>query len=257
MKNIKIVVATHKNYWMPEDEVYYPLQVGAEGKTALGNRFKSDNTGVNISGKNTNYCELTGLYWAWKNLDAEYIGLVHYRRQFAMRRWTKDRRYILSGEQISALLDECDVLLPVKRNYWIETSYSQYAHAHHAADLDITREIIAERHPEYISAYDAAMKLTTGHRFNMLIMKSDILDSYCTWLFGILFELEKRLDISDYSDNDKRVFGFVAERLMDVWLTTNKIRFKDIPYIFLENENWLRKGTRFVLRKIIKKSLDV
>jgi hypothetical protein len=247
---------------MPADSIYLPVHVGAEGKLddkgqPLDLGYDKDNTGDNISIKNKNYCELTGLYWAWKNLDAEYIGLVHYRRQFAMRRWTKDRRYILSGEQISALLDECDVLLPVKRNYWIETSYSQYAHAHHAADLDITREIIAERHPEYISAYDAAMKLTTGHRFNMLIMKRDILDSYCTWLFGILFELEKRLDISDYSDNDKRVFGFVAERLMDVWLTTNKIRFKDIPYIFLENENWLRKGTRFVLRKIIKKSLDV
>lgn len=255
MKDIKIIVAAHKKYWMPDDEIYLPMQVGAEGKTVLGYGFTPDNTGDNISERNVNYCELTGLYWAWKNLDHEYIGLVHYRRHFAAHRCIKDKGQILSGLQISAMLDENDVLLPIKRNYWIETNYSQYAHAHHAVDLDTTKEIIAERYPDYIGAYDIVMKRTMGHRFNMFVMKCEIMDSYCTWLFDILLELEKRLDISDYSENDRRVFGFVAERLMDVWLERNKVRYKDIPYIFLENENWLKKGTRFVLRKIIKKSM--
>ena len=75
------MVATHKKYWMPEDEVYLPLHVGAEGKADLG--YTKDNTGDNISVKNPNYCELTGMYWAWKNLNCEYIGLCHYRRYFA------------------------------------------------------------------------------------------------------------------------------------------------------------------------------
>ena len=94
-----------------------------------------------------------------------------------------------------------------------------------------------------------SMKKTYGHRFNMFIMKRDKFDAYCEWLFDILFELEKRLDISDYNQNDSRVFGFVSERLLDVWINTNRIRYVDQPYIFMEKQNWLVKGTNFVKRK--------
>ena len=81
-------------------------------------------------------------------------------------------------------------------------------------------------------------------------MKKEIFDSYCKWLFDILFELEKRLDISDYSVNDARVFGFVAERLLDVWITQNSIAYKEIPYVFMENQNWIKKGGAFLKRKL-------
>ena len=84
---VKIVVATHKKYEMPKDGMYLPLHVGAEGKkdsngNALDLGYQKDNTGENISKKNASYCELTGLYWAWKNLKDDYIGLEHYRRHF-------------------------------------------------------------------------------------------------------------------------------------------------------------------------------
>jgi len=84
VKNIKIIVASHKKYQMPEDDMYLPLHVGAEGKEKLG--YQGDNTGDNISIKNPYFCELTGLYWAWKNLEADYIGLVHYRRYFSIKK---------------------------------------------------------------------------------------------------------------------------------------------------------------------------
>ena len=251
--DIKVIVATHKPYWMPSDELYVPVRVGAEGKEDLG--FTPDNTGDNISFKNANYCELTGLYWAWKNLDCEYLGLAHYRRHFTVLRGTSDRRDILTLEQARGLFQNVDALLPKKRNYWIESNYSQYAHAHHAIDLDETRRIIEEKYQDYLEIYDSSMKKTTGHRFNMFIMKKELADAYCAWLFDILFELEKRLDISDYSANDKRVFGFVSERLLDVWLEQNHIKCKDIPYIFLEKENWITKGVNFILRKMNKKQI--
>ena len=246
--DVKIIVATHKPYWMPSDPLYVPVHVGAEGKESLG--FTPDNTGDNISSRNANYCELTGLYWAWKNLDCEYLGLAHYRRHFTVLRGTSDRRDVMSLDQARSLLANNDVLLPTKRNYWIESNYTQYVHAHHKEDLDTTREIIMERYPKYIKAYDSSMKKTTGHRFNMFIMKKELADAYCAWLFDILFELEKRLDISEYSANDKRVFGFVSERLLDVWLETNGIKPKDIPYIFLEKENWFTKIMNFIMRKL-------
>ena len=230
--DIRIIVAAHKKYRMPADPMYLPLQVGAAGREDLG--YTRDDTGDNISEKNATYCELTGLYWAWKNLTNDYIGLAHYRRLFR-------------GPHMP--VDKADILLPKKRHYWIETNYSQYIHAHHAEDLDETRRIISERCPAYTEAFDRVMKRRSGHRFNMFVMKRELLDGYCTWLFDILFELEKRLDISGYSANDRRVFGFVAERLLDVWLERNGYRTLDIPYVFLEKQNWLTKGAAFVMRK--------
>lgn len=246
--DIKVVVASHKPYWMPSDPMYVPVQVGAEGRERLD--FEADNTGENISAKNANYCELTGLYWAWKNVECDYLGLVHYRRHFTLRRIGKSHRGVLTREQAARCLASTDVILPSPRNYVIETNYSQYAHAHHAVDLDTTRAILAERCPGYLDAFDRCMKRTHGHRFNMFIMRRDKLDSYCAWLFDVLFELERRLDISAYSDNDKRVFGFVSERLLDVWLETNAVKYREIPYVFLERQNWLVKGARFVMRKV-------
>ena len=237
----KIVVAAHKPYRMPDDPCYLPLQVGASGKSGIG--FRRDDEGENISAKNANWCELTGLYWAWKNLRAEAVGLVHYRRHF------KGAHGIATGGEIAALLEKADVILPKPRNYFIETTRSQYAHAHHAEDLDVTRAILVERHPECVKAFDAAMASTKGHRFNMLVMKRPPFNAYCSWLFDVLLELEKRLDISAYSPYDARVFGFVAERLLDVWIAANGIRFAELPVLHLESQHWPRKIVNFLRRK--------
>ena len=251
MADIKIIIATHKTYQMPKDSMYLPLQVGAEGKADLG--YVKDNSGDNISERNANYCELTGLYWAWKNLDADYIGLAHYRRHFCLKSSKGDKwQKILTKEQLEPLLQKHDIILPNPRNYFIETNYDQYVHAHHAEDLDTTREILQERYPDYLPIYDDYMKRTIGHRFNMFIMKKEIFDAYCSWLFEILFELEKRLDISDYSKNDARVFGFVSERLIDVWIENNKLSYLEMPVEFMEKENWLKKGSAFLKRKFAK-----
>ena len=248
--SISIIVATHKQYRMPDDPLYVPLLVGAE-RNNIDWKGKKDNTGDNISEKNPHYCELTGLYWAWKNLDADYIGLVHYRRHFADGRWwkKKDER-IITKPEVSSLLQDADILLPKPRHYWIETNFSQYVHAHHQEDLDLTRQIILDRYPQYLRAFDRTMQKRFGHRFNMLIMKKELLDQYCSWLFDVLAELEGILDISAYSKNDQRVFGFVGERLLDVWIETHGFGYKNIPYVFLEKQNWWIKGIRFIGRKI-------
>ena len=250
MANIKIIIATHKKYWMPQDDMYLPIHVGAEGKT-LDLGYQKDNVGENISKKNANYCELTGLYWVWKNLDADFIGLAHYRSHFCLNKIKGGKKEsIITKKQVEELLKDVDILLPKPRNYFIETNYNQYVHAHHAIDLDETRKIIEGKYPNYLKAFDESMKSTIGHRFNMFIMKKDKFDEYCSWLFDILFELENRLDISNYSVNDARVFGFVSERLLDVWLYTKNYKYKDLPYIFMEKQNWLVKGFNFVKRKI-------
>ena len=243
MDGLKIIVAAHKPNRMPEDAAYLPVQVGAAVKSSLG-EWQRDDEGENISAHNANWCELTGLYWAWKNLKADAIGLVHYRRHF------KGAHGIASGEELAKALEGVDAILPKKRNYFIETNYSQYVHAHHAIDLETTRQIIDERYPAYLAAYDRTMKRTSGHRFNMFVMRRDLVDRYCIWLFDVLFELERRLDISSYSAYDARVFGFVSERLLDVWLETNGVRFAEFPVLNLESQHWPQKILAFLKRKV-------
>ena len=93
------------------------------------------------------------------------------------------------------------------------------------------------------------MPVSYTHLFNMFVMKKELLQHYCTWLFDILFELEKELDISSYSTNDKRVFGFVSERLLDAWLITNNIAYEELDVVYMESQHWLRKGMAFLNRK--------
>lgn len=246
--NIKIIVCTHKAYPMPDDPMYLPLQVGRAIHEDLG--YAGDHTGAQISVKNPNYCELTGLYWAWKNLEADYIGLCHYRRHFRGSTSGDKWQRVLTSAQAQTLLGRAQVVLPKQRNYFIETNYSQYIHAHHQADLDTTRDILARRWADYLPAYDKVMASTKGHRFNMMIMRRELLDQYCRWLFDVLFTLEEELDISGYSDYDARVFGFVSERLLDVWLEKNQIDYTEVPVVSMESQNWLKKGTAFLMRKL-------
>lgn len=241
-----VLSVTHKEYWMPKDELYMPIQVG--NGQSFG--FARDNTGINIAEKNKNFCELTALYWGWKNLEEDYIGLDHYRRHFAEKRTGPKKERILTKESLLKHLDHYDVILPRPRHYWIETNQSQYEHAHHKEDLLVIEEIISKYYPEYCSSYSQVMRKTSGHRFNMMIMKKELLNDYCTFLFDILFRAEKCIDISGYSDYDSRIFGFIGERLLDVWIYKNHIQYKELPYVFMEKENWLKKGSQFVKRKI-------
>lgn len=242
MTGLRVIVATHKPYRMPADACYLPVRVGAAGKESFG--FQRDDVGENISARNANWCELTGLYWAWKNLSADAVGLVHYRRHF------KGKAGIATGDELASALEKTGIVLPKKRNYFIETTRSQYVHAHHAQDLDVTRQILVERHPAYVKAFDAAMASTKGHRFNMFVMRRPFFDAYCTWLFDVLFELERRLDISAYTSYDARVFGFVSERLLDVWLTANGHSAVELPVLHLESQHWPRKILGFLRRKV-------
>jgi len=251
--NIKILVAAHKPYWMPDDPVYLPIHVGKalHPERVLG--FPGDDTGDNISAKNANYCELTALYWAWKNLDADAVGLVHYRRYFTRReaRGTEaKRRQILTEGDWQRLLAKSPVIVPGKRRYYIESNESHYRHAHHAEGLDAMRAVIAEQYPAYAAACETVMHRTWAHMFNMFVMRRDCYDAYCAWMFAVLAEVERRIDITTYSPYEARVFGFLSELLLDVWLEQNHVPYREQNVSFLEKQNWVKKGTAFLWRKL-------
>ena len=252
MEGIKIIVATHKEYLMPEDKIYLPLHVGAEGKKSIN--YQKDNTGKNISLKNPNFCELTGLYWGWNNLDYDYIGLVHYRRHFTKKLFrskkpSKNIKKVVSYHDVNQVLKNYDVILPKKRNYVIENLYDHYKHTMYIEPLDKTREIIAKKYPKYLKEFDKLRVRKSAHMFNMFVMKKDILNDYCTWLFDILFELEGMIDNSKYDSFHARFYGRISELLLDVYLRTNNIKYKEFKVLDIENINWYKKIKSFLKAK--------
>lgn len=248
--DIKVIVATHKRYWMPKDGVYLPLHVGRAGKENLG--YQGDDMGDSISVKNKSYCELTGLYWAWKNLNADYLGLCHYRRYFTRsnpRNCEKKKKEILTGKEFEQILQHSPVIVPDKRKYYIETNRSHYNHAHYAKDLDMVEALICELYPEYHLAFKKVMDRTWAHMFNMLVMRRDLLDRYCRWLFHLLGEVEQRTDISRYDPVEARIYGYLSELLLDVWLEANNITYAEVQVRFMERQNWVKKIALFIKRK--------
>ena len=250
----EIYVVSHKKTKMPADSIYVPLQVGPAEENFPG--YVRDNTGDNISDKNKNYCELTAQYWAANNRSADVKGLVHYRRFFSNGKsnffGSLDKKYrdILNQKNLERYMSFHDMIVPKKRNYYIETSWSHYEHVHHIKDLEITRQVLANKYPEYLPSFDKLMQKKAVHMFNMFIAKSDIFDSYTTWLIDVLEEVEKKTNISDYSDYEKRVFGFIGELLLDVWIDHHHINYTEVPVMFMGNQHWIKKIGSFLLRKI-------
>lgn len=262
-EKVKIIIATHKSYEMPSEDSYLPIHVGAEGKVSLG--YQGDNTGENISEKNATFCELTGLYWAWKNLDSEYVGLVHYRRHFTLKSRGYRKKHnkmecVLSDQEVERLINNCDIILPKKQKYIIETLYSHYAHTHYKEHLDETRDIIAKIYPDYLPDYEAVLKQRSGYMFNMFIMKKEYANEYCQWLFDILFELEKRLGQQDISPFQRRFYGRVSEIALNCWVRykkrTDAIKIKEIPIFYLEKIDWKRKIRSFLAAKFANKKYE-
>lgn len=265
---VKIVVATHKKYRMPTDKMYFPLHVGAEGKKdptgkELNLGYAKDNIGDNISELNSSFCELTALYWAWKNLEADYIGLAHYRRHFTVHGKTGEFDKILTYEELKPYLSKVKVFVPSKRRYYIESLYSHYAHTHYSSQLDETRKVIQKKYPDYIAAYDKVLKRKSGYMFNMMILQKEKLNEYCTWLFDILFEVKKYADMPELSTFQGRFYGRISEIIFNVWLEyqldkglLKKNEVMELKCIHMEKINWLKKGKAFLSAKFFGKKYD-
>lgn len=254
MKDIKIIIATHKTAEFPTDPLYLPIHVGKEGKNYIG--LQGDDTGDNISLKNPYYSELTGIYWAWKNLNSDYIGLVHYRRYFSHYKRGNDLKSLLTSTQAQELCEQYDIILPRKRKYYIETLFSHYSNTHDIEHLLVTKQIINDQCPEFLNAFNLVMKRRGAHLFNMFIMKRERLDSYCSWLFPILFELENRLEYKKLPPFEARLFGRVSELLLDVWLAKTNVKYKEIGWVHIGKVKWIKKIRSFLFAKYAKKKYN-
>jgi len=220
----KVLVVTHKEYSMPDKELYFPVCVG-HNLEQLKDKFQPDNVGENISEKNSMYSELTALYWAWKNLDFDVLGMVHYRRHLTIKKGAKELADVLDEKQIDDILKTHDVIVAWPRRY-IETVKNHYIRCEKGQKEKATRriailgEVIKEKHPDYSDYFEKIINGHKAHMFNIFIMKKQDVDQYCEWLFDILFETEKRIDAEGVEY--PRGMGELSEFLLDVWIKGNK-----------------------------------
>lgn len=215
--SVKMFTMTHKKFEEPKDRMYIPLQVGRALSKDLG--YLTDDTGDHISKRNASYSELTGVYWVWKNETlADYVGICHYRR-YLINPFGR----IFSEPELLDILQEYD-LITSKRLHYDYTYYEGYADAHNIKDLIMTGEVIKEYYPEYYKHFNRLVHAKESYFGNIMVASKPMFDAYAKWLFTILMEVEKRIDISSYDDYHKRVFGFISEFLLLVWVETNQLK---------------------------------
>lgn len=218
--SIKIFTVTHKQFTPPPDSMYIPLHVGRANTEDLG--FLGDHTKDSISHKNPFYCELTGMYWIWKNYhEADYVGICHYRRYLINESGT-----LFTERELSKLLKDYDMittkLLTLPGSY-----YNGFGINHHIKDLLTTGEVIQEKYPEFLSTFERLIHGPNTYFGNIFITSKSAYDHYCKWLFDILFEVEKRTDFTGYNGYQKRLFGFLSEFLQTVWIQYHNLNVKE------------------------------
>lgn len=247
---MKVYIITHKEFdFVTKTDLYVPLLVGADNNKVASYKLKDNLYEDNISAKNSSFCELTGMYWIWKHSDEDIVGINHYRRYFSKNRFFNRRSGILDRNTIVNDLQNYDIIATLKGtgetlNY---KAGEYFKMKHDPLVWEKCKEIIEKDYSEYLPAFDWYEQQTNSYVCNMLIMNKDLYDSYCEWLFGILFKLDNMIDYSKYDNYNSRMIGFVSERLQNVWIKKHNLRVKEYPIYFTEDT-----FTKRILRRFLK-----
>ena len=251
---MSLYVITHK---YPDQVVELPgyqyLYVGAFRQKERRPGYAYDDDGENISIKNANYCELTGLYWIWKNSTEENVGLAHYRRFFTHNSFSASAKYFYSVEELDKFLQKYDLILCERQYVAAKNLYENYAQYHYGKDLDLFRKVIGQVTPDYLASFDAVLNRNCYSACNMFYAKKELIDQYCEWLFPLMQVFESKIDISQYNALQARVYGYLAERLLNVWIEKNLIKTKELPMI--QTDCSYKHRIRLKLDKIFKRAI--
>ena len=233
--DIKIYVVMHKACNLPIlSRIYEPIQAGKKQNPDLG--FPGDDTGDEISEYNPWINELTALYWIWKNSSSGYAGLVHYRRYFLKNhaRTEDPTKNLLDAKTIQSIFQQYDIILPDKHFY--PFPYGNAINILWFLDVDIyerslpiVRKWLSRKQPEYVNAFDFIMGHQGFYCCNMFVARKKTLDAYAEWIFSFLLDAVKDFEYDGLSTRQKRIMGYWGEILINVWLTRQHLRIKELP----------------------------
>jgi len=222
----KIFVVTHKHYTAFDNPLYQTIWVGPNKRTM---QKAIEEQGDHIRELNDKINECTALYWFWKNTEDDIIGLNHYRRFFQRR----DTGQLLQEKDIEVFLSEYDIIVanaaliyPKTNKQRLEDTIDKkaFCKAYHLILNQIENE-----YGDYLPMFHDIMNGYAFFPCNMFITKREELNQYCEWLFDIVLPVAERFDNRGYDNYSKRVIGFLAERLLTVWLCKQDLRILELP----------------------------
>jgi len=248
MKKIKIVACYHKPDEILRSKMVAPIHVGREVASKQNckalKELQGDNTGENISALNPWYAELTALYWAWKNpqrLDnPDYLGLMHYRRffQFSKKRYDGNKKsdfykifryeYVTKAAKTQKAILESDIVCPYPYSLKQGSIAENYNQDHIGPDFTKAIEIAMELYPQYSSTIEKFPASNEAYLCNMMIMKREIFQRYCEFMFGILESLRASRNLDEYEGYQTRMLGFMGERLTSLFIAIQKQNHPEI-----------------------------
>jgi len=261
---IKLFVCYYQPWSFPKENIYFPIQAG-KSISKYNLKIQGDNTDDNISDKNATFSEFTAWYWVWKNSkkifpSLEYIGLSHYRRFFALNKPLEyytliNRDYLPNMENYDTLikqkLEKNDIILVKPAIFGISIK-DFFEHYHNASDYRILKEIVHKIYPEYDESFNYYFENNNKlSLYCLFIAKYDLFNKYFEWLFPILFEAEKLIDVSNYNSYHKRSIAFLAERLLSLYVYHNKLKACYEPIYYIKKKPAKRNIIYYFL-KIIK-----
>lgn len=229
--DIKIAVAYHKESYIMDSPYLIPIHAGRT-LSAKELNMQGDDQGDSISWKNPWYCEMTVLYWLWKNTTADYKGLMHYRRSFTVKKsfvlfrilmrlkffirrltsiWKpydsvgiKKQYGCKSAEQFSRdirfftdnletlLKDGTNIIAPHPGRFYMSIRRTLCWEVGGIC-LDLMDDIVKEYYPDFFPYYDAAMNSLWFYNCNMSVMDNDTFNDYCSIVFSILKKHEEEM----------------------------------------------------------------
>lgn len=269
METMQIYVVTHKDVNVCIPEKYKLLMVGAINKKNISKKYATDCVGDNISQKNTSYCELTGLYWMWKNAQEDIIGLVHYRRFFVRLKKIFDYRgrhvvlcgdsyHILTETEIRGLLENCDIIVK-QSEYRRQTNQYLFAKNLGEALWNRMKEGVYRYAEEYIPELERMANAHQHMNCNMMIGRKSVMDTYCEWLFPLLEHIDMLQLQNTGKRYDNREIGYLSEILFGMWLEKNKINYHIMPVVNTGDRNAvngvlsLGQFFQFFIRKVFER----
>ena len=201
------VVGSSKNKFLPLDNIREKFIID------------KPHEGDNIDFLNPWYCELTGLYYLWKHVDDDIVGLEHYRRYFV-----NDRKKLLSEKEISDILKTndvivCDRQLDIKIRHDKSSLRHQLLKRINEKDLNFFLEQLDEFEKNCINFY--LDKSPYKCPYNMIICKKEVLNDWAEFIFSNLHKLIKH---NVFNETNKRYVGFISEFILYGFILMKKYK---------------------------------
>ena len=247
-RDFSVYIAAHKKVELPNNlpSEYHLIHAGHALAEDLG--FPGDDTGQNISVLNPYLNELTVLYWMWKNSATDFIGLAHYRRFLTVpKNFSQEAKDAITEENIltpqaaKKFLEKYDIILGDEFfGYFTQTEHLQNDVGEGLAKsaISLTEKMLSVYQPEYLSAFNEIINSCGFYRCNIFVTRRHVFNAFCSWLFSfILPALKEILTVTNLEELDtksRRTVGFIAERMLSVWLIKNNLRIVELPILTIK-----------------------